>query len=150
MQVILLESIQGVGQIGQTVNVANGYARNFLLPRNKALLANKDNVAKFEADRKAFEAKQGEAKKNAEAQAAKLENASVTLQRQASEVGMLYGSVKARDIETALDEKGITVEKSLIQIGAPIKEIGEHTVQLFLHADVVVPLAVVVERQSQA
>jgi large subunit ribosomal protein L9 len=148
MDVILLEQIQGVGQLGDTVNVTRGFARNYLLPRGKALPASKENLAKFEAERKEREAQTAKAKKEAEKLAEKFTGVNITLQRQASETGMLYGSVKARDIEAALTEKSLAVPRANIQIGNPIKEVGEHTVQLFLHAEVVVALPVIIARQS--
>ncbi len=148
MQVILLEHIQGVGKMGETVAVKAGFARNFLLPRGKALHASKANMEKFEAERKALE-KEMETKKNyAEGLAAKFEGLSVSISRQASETGMLYGSVKSRDIESALKEKGVEALKSQIQIGEPIKEVGEHVVKVFLHPEVIVSLPVEVTRQS--
>lgn len=148
MQVILLEPLQGVGQMGDTVSVKAGFARNFLLPRNKALPASKQNVALFEK-RKAELEKQMEARKTeAEATAAKLDGVSVKLSRQASETGQLYGSVKARDIESALEEQGIEVQRSQIWIGSAIKVLGEHNVQISLHPEVLVELPVNVVRQS--
>jgi len=148
MQVILMEQIQGVGQMGDVTNVANGYARNFLLPRGKALLANKSNMAKFEAQKAEMAKTQAAAKADAEKAAEKLAGVSIKLNRQASEVGALYGSIKARDIEASLLEKGHTVARQNIQIGTPIKEVGDHSVQLFLHPEVVHDLPVTVERQS--
>lgn len=148
MQVILMEQIQGVGQMGDVTNVANGYARNFLLPRGKALLANKDNMAKFEAQKAEMAKTQATEKAAAEKAAEKLAGVSIKLNRQASEVGALYGSIKARDIEASLLEQGHTVARQNIQIGTPIKEVGDHTVQLFLHPEVVHELPVTVERQS--
>lgn len=148
MQVILLEQIQGVGQLGDTVNVARGYARNFLLPRNKALPASKENMAKFEAERSEREENRSQAKSEAEKMSSKFTDLSVDVKRQASETGMLYGSVKARDIESALAEKNLDVARASIQIGTPIKEVGEHTVQVFLHPEVVVEVKVNVTRQS--
>lgn len=148
MQVILLEHIQGVGAMGDEVAVARGYARNFLLPRHKAVLASKENRAKFEAERADREAKSAAAKAEAEAQAEALQDVTVSISRAASETGVLYGSVKARDIETALAEKGQTVPRRFIQIGQPMKELGEHHVQLFLHPEVIVPLQVNILRQS--
>jgi large subunit ribosomal protein L9 len=148
MDVILLEQIQGVGQLGETVSVKRGFARNYLLPRGKALPASKENLAKFETERKERETQMAKAKKAAEKLAEKFSGIQISLQRQASETGMLYGSIKARDIEAALTEKSLDVPRANIQIGSPIKEIGEHQVQLFLHAEVVVGLPVIVSRQS--
>ena len=148
MQVILLEQIQGVGKLGDVVSVARGYARNFLLPRHKALPASKENMAKFEAERKEREANREQAKATAEEYAIKFTDLTIKLERQASEAGMLYGSVKARDIEAALAEKSLDVARANIQIGNPIKEVGDHTVQLYLHPEVMVEITVTVARQS--
>lgn len=148
MQVILKEHIQGVGQMGDVTTVAAGYARNFLLPRGKALLANKANLEQFEKEKAALAKTQAAAKAEAEKQAENLAGVSIKLNRQASETGVLYGSIKARDIEVSLSEQGHTVARQNIQIGTPIKEVGEHTVQLFLHPEVVHVLPVEVERQS--
>ena len=107
MNIILLEQIQGVGKMGDVVNVARGYARNFLLPKGKALPASKDNMAAYEAERKARETANSTAKSDAEKLAEKFTGLEVIVQRQASETGMLFGSVKSRDIETALTEKNL-------------------------------------------
>ncbi len=148
MQVILLEHIQGVGAMGDEVAVARGYARNFLLPRQKAVLANTENRARFEAERAEREANSAASKQAATEQAETLQDVAVSIMRAASETGVLYGSVKSRDIESALDEQGHTVPRRLIQIGQPMKELGTHTVQLFLHPEVIVPLQVHVVRLS--
>lgn len=150
MNVILLEQIQGVGKLGDTVSVARGYARNFLLPNGKALPASKENMAKFEAERTTLEATRSTAKAAAEKLSVKFTDLSVSISRQASETGMLYGSVKSRDIEAALAEKSIEAARANIQIGTPIKEVGDHSVKVFLHPEVVVDLNVNVTRQSQA
>ncbi|MEC8066994.1 MAG: 50S ribosomal protein L9 [Pseudomonadota bacterium] len=146
MQVILLERIARLGKMGETVDVKNGYARNFLLPQGKALPATKANQAKFEAQRKELEAASEAARKEAETLSAKFEEVSVTVARQASETGMLYGSVKPADIAAQLEG----VEKSQIQIGEPMKELGEYEVRLALHPEVIVRIPVHVERQTSA
>ena len=148
MDVILMEHIQGVGKMGEVANVSRGFARNYLLPRKKALLATQENLSAFEAQRKELEAGQAKAKSAAEAEAVKFEELSITLSRQASETGQLYGSIKARDIEAALAEKGLQVERQSILIGNPIKEVGEHTVRIALHPEVVVDIKVEATRQS--
>ena len=148
MNVILLEQIQGVGALGETVSVARGYARNFLLPKGKALPASKENLAKFEAERADLEKQRNTAKAEAEKTSKKFTDLSVNISRQASETGMLYGSVNSRDIEAALAEQGITAARANIQIGTPIKEVGDHSVKVFLHPEVVVDLNVAVTRQS--
>lgn len=146
MQVILLERITRLGKMGETVDVKNGFARNFLLPQGKALPATKANQAKFEAQRQELEAASEAAKKEAKQLAETVEGSSVTVQRQASEVGMLYGSVKPADIAAGLDN----IEKSQILIGAPMKELGEYEVRVQLHPEVIVPINVTVERQTSA
>lgn len=148
MQVILLEAMHGVGKIGEVVRVKAGFARNFLLPRNKALVATKDNLANVEAQRADLETKSAEAKKAAEKLSAKFEGLKLALNRYASETGQLYGSVKARDLATALSEKNLTVETSAILIGEPIKMVGDHTIKLVLHPEVIITVPVVIERQS--
>lgn len=148
MQIILLEQIQGLGKLGELVNVKRGFARNFLLPRGKALPASKQNMQAFEAERDAREKAEQELKAAAEKKATRFEGVSVSLSRPASETGQLYGSIKPRDIETALAEQSLEVEKQLIQIGSPIKAVGEHTVQIFLHPEVEVVLPVNVTRQT--
>lgn len=148
MQVILLENIHGLGQMGEEVAVKSGFGRNYLVPQGKALYATKDAKAKFEAQRAELEAKLAEAKKAAEELATKFEGVSVTLVRQASETGQLFGSVKPQNIVEALAAKSIEVKKQAIQIGEPIKLVGEYTIKVALHSDVVVDLALNVERQS--
>lgn len=148
MQVILLEQLQGLGKLGQTVSVKDGYARNFLLPQKKALPASPENVEKFEAQRAELEKTNADLQKAAEASAAKLDGVKVNLERAASETGQLYGSVKPRDIVDALAEQSIAIERSSVQIGQPIKEVGEHTITIALHAEVIVPITIEIARQS--
>ena len=149
MQVILLETIAHLGAMGQEVSVKPGYGRNFLLPQGKALPATASNREAFEARKAELEKQMASLKGEAEKMAAELQKLqAIALSRQASEAGMLYGSVKARDIEAALETKGVTVPRSSIQIGAPIKELGAHTVNIALHPEVIVPMSVEVTRQS--
>ena len=148
MDVILQEPIQGVGKIGDVVSVKTGYARNFLLPQNKALRATAENIAKLEEKKAALEKEQGTLIKAAEAHSEKLAEATVSIARPASETGQLYGSVKARDIADALGESKVDVERSMIQIGTPIREVGEHTIKVALHPEVIVELQVSVERAT--
>lgn len=148
MQVILLERISRLGNMGEEVSVKPGFARNFLIPQGKALPATKANLEKFNAQRADLEAKNTEAKNAAESAAEGLTDVSVTIARQASETGFLYGSVKSRDIAEALNAQGKSVERSMIQIGEPIKEVGEYTVRVALHPEVIVRLPINVERQS--
>ena len=136
MKVILLERVERLGQIGDIVTVKDGHARNFLLPKNKAVRATKTNILEFESKRKHYEAENLKRKEDAEKVAKGIEGTVVTIIRQASEVGSLYGSVTARDIATALDEAKVAVKRQQIVIGNPIKIIGVHEVRVTLHADV--------------
>ncbi|PIZ32017.1 MAG: 50S ribosomal protein L9 [Alphaproteobacteria bacterium CG_4_10_14_0_8_um_filter_53_9] len=148
MNVILVESVQGVGSVGQEVAVKAGFARNFLLPREKAVIANAANRAKVDADRKELEAKNAEAKKAAEKESAKYKDLTVVMQKLSSETGQLYGSIKARDIATELAAKNLTVDAGHILIGSPIRTVDEHIVKVVLHPEVIVSVKVIVERQS--
>lgn len=147
MQVILLEPVTGLGKMGETVDVRNGYARNYLLPQRKALSATKSNLAKFEGQRKDLEKKQQELKNAAAKQAEAYNGVKVVLERQASETGQLFGSVKPLDIVRSLAEKKLEVERQQVLIADPIKNVGAHTVKVELHPEVVVELTVEVQRQ---
>jgi large subunit ribosomal protein L9 len=136
MDVILLERVEKLGQIGDVVTVKAGFARNYLLPRKKALRANEANKKVFEANRAQIEADNAKRRDGAETEAKQLDDKSVTLIRQASNTGQLYGSVSARDIVEALAEDGIKVSKSGVVLGRPIKTIGLHEVKISLHAEV--------------
>ena len=136
MDVILLERIAKLGQMGDTVTVKDGYARNFLLPQGKALRANKANMAHFEAQRAQLEARNLERKAEAEAVAEKLNGNTYVAVRSAGETGQLYGSVAARDIVAILDENGFTIGRSQVELRAPIKVIGLHKVSIVLHPEV--------------
>lgn len=148
MQVILLENIHGLGQMGEEVSVKTGFGKNHLIPQGKALYATKAAKAKFEAQRAEFEAKLATAKAEAEAVAAKFDGVSITLIRQASETGQLFGSVKPQNIVDALAEQSIAIARQTVQIGGPIKVVGEYEVKIALHSDVTTSVAVKVERQS--
>jgi large subunit ribosomal protein L9 len=136
MEVILLERIARLGQMGEVVRVRDGYARNFLLPQGKALRANDDNRKKFESQRVQFEARDLERRQEAETVAVKLNGKSFVLVRQAGETGQLYGSVTARDLAEAMEAGGFTVNRSQIALNQPIKTIGMHEVRIALHAEV--------------
>ena len=136
MQVILLERIAKLGQMGDTVRVKDGYARNFLLPRGKALRATEGNKKHFEGQRAQLEAHNLERKKEAEAVAEKLNGQTLRLLRQAGESGQLYGSVSARDIADAATAGGFTLERRQIVLNAPIKTLGLHNVPVHLHPEV--------------
>jgi large subunit ribosomal protein L9 len=148
MQVILLERIKTLGDMGQTVNVKPGFARNFLLPEGKALPATEDNIKRFESERARHEAEGTAKKAAAEALASKLAGVSVKLERQASEVGQLYGSIKPTDITNALEGMGFDLPRGSVQVYKPIKTVGDHEAVILLHADVAVKLPVSVSRQS--
>ena len=148
MQIILLENIQGLGKMGEEVSVKSGYGRNHLIPEGKALYATKDAKAKFEADRAEYEAKLATAKQEAETFAAKFENVSITLIRQASETGQLFGSVKPQNIVDALAAQSLEIKRQAVQIGEPIKLVGEYKVKIVLHSDVATSVNVKIERQS--
>ena len=146
MQVILLERVGRLGAMGETVKVKDGYARNFLLPNQKALRATAANKAKFETQRAVLEAKNAATKELAVNEAKQLEGKVFVVIRQAGESGQLYGSVTARDIGDAAAAQGATVDKNHIHIQKPIKVVGMHEVQVTLHPEVVVPVSVNVAR----
>lgn len=136
MQVILLERVAKLGQMGDVVTVKDGYARNFLLPQKKALWASEANVKAFEADKAQLEARNLETRKEAEALADKLNGQQFVVIRQASDGGSLYGSVTTRDAAEAATEAGFTVERRQVNITTPIKELGIHKVAITLHPEV--------------
>ena len=149
MDVILLERVEKLGQIGDVVSVKAGFARNYLLPRKKALRANEANKKVFEANRATIEADNANRRVNAEQEAGSLEGKSIILIRQASNTGQLYGSVSTRDIADALAEDGIKVAKSAIVLSRPIKAIGVHEVKVVLHAEVSRSITVNVARSPE-
>ncbi|EDQ33797.1 ribosomal protein L9 [Hoeflea phototrophica DFL-43] len=148
MDVILLERIAKLGQMGETVKVRDGYARNFLLPQGKALRANAANKARFEAERSVLEARNNERKSEAEKIAEKLDGQSFVVVRSAGETGQLYGSVAARDVIQVLADNGFTIGRSQVDMNNPVKTIGLHTVPLALHADVNVTVTFNVARSA--
>jgi large subunit ribosomal protein L9 len=148
MEVILLERVGRLGQMGEVVRVKDGFARNFLLPQGKALRATKDNRAKFEGMKVQLEARNLELKTEADGIAGKLNGKSFVVQRQASETGQLYGSVSARDIAEILVAGGFTVTRNQVALHAPIKAIGLHTVPVALHPEVEVKVTVNVARNA--
>ena len=149
MDVILLERVEKLGQIGDVVTVKAGFARNYLLPRKKALRANEANKKVFEANRAQIETDNANRRANAETEAKVLDDKSVTLIRQASNTGQLYGSVSARDIVEALAEDGIKVNKSEVVLSRPIKAIGLYEVSVALHPEVSVTVKVNVARSPE-
>ena len=149
MEVILLERIEKLGTIGDVVKVKNGYARNFLLPRGKALRANDSNRKVFEANRERIESQNAERRTAAEKDSKKIDGAKIQLIRQASNVGQLYGSVSARDIAEALEAAGHKLAKNQIVLDRPIKSIGVQDVKISLHPEVSVTISVNVARSPE-
>jgi large subunit ribosomal protein L9 len=146
MEVILIERVAKLGQIGDIVRVRDGFARNFLLPQGKALRATKDNRERFETIRAGLEAKNADKKSSADVVAKTLDGQSFVLVRQAGETGQLYGSVSARDIMQALSEKSFEVSRQQIVLNMPIKTIGLHKLSVELHPEVEVKITVNVAR----
>ncbi|EWY39993.1 50S ribosomal protein L9 [Skermanella stibiiresistens SB22] len=146
MDIILLERVEKLGQMGQVVKVRPGYARNFLLPQKKALRATKANLAFFETQKAQLEAQNLERRKDAEQVAGKMKGVSVIITRQAAESGMLYGSVNGRDISEAVTEAGYTVERNQVAISDPIKSLGLYDIRVILHPEVSVNVRVNVAR----
>ncbi|HWW63593.1 MAG TPA: 50S ribosomal protein L9 [Sphingomonadaceae bacterium] len=149
MDVILLERVEKLGAIGDVVSVKAGFARNYLLPRKKALRANEANRKIFEANRAQIEAENAKRREGAEKEATSVDGKSITLIRQASNVGALYGSVSARDIVEALDGEGAKVLRSQVVLDRPIKNIGIHEVKIALHPEVSVTVKVNVARSPE-
>jgi large subunit ribosomal protein L9 len=148
MEVILLERVGRLGQMGDVVRVKDGYARNFLLPRGKALRANADNKSKFEGMKEELKAQSLERKGEAGKLAAKVDGKSFTVIRQASETGQLFGSVSTRDIATLISTEGATIGRTAVELNAPIKSIGQYKVPLGLHPDVEVSVTIIVARSE--
>jgi large subunit ribosomal protein L9 len=148
MDVILLERVAKLGQMGEVVHVKDGFARNFLLPQGKALRATKDNRAKFETMKGQLEVRNLERKGDAEKVGTKLDGRSFIVIRQASETGQLYGSVSPRDIVAILTAGGFTVSRSQIALHTPIKNIGLHKVPVALHPEIEVSITINVARSA--
>ena len=145
MKVILTEKINKLGNIGDTVEVKTGFARNYLLPNGKAMRFTRENVALFEAKKAELTARQESAKKAAEASVDAVKNAKLHMIRQAGDTGQLYGSVSTRDIARMLKEvAGVSVESAQVMLGAPIKSVGAFDTKIALHADVIVPVKIYV------
>ena len=145
MKVILTEKITKLGNIGDTVEVKTGYARNYLLPNGKAMRFTRENVALFEAKKAELTARQEAAKKNAEANVDAVKNAKLHMIRQAGDTGQLYGSVSTRDIARMLKEiANVSVESAQVLLGAPIKSVGAFDTKIALHPDVIVPVKIFV------
>jgi large subunit ribosomal protein L9 len=150
MEVILREHVDNLGQRGEIVKVADGYARNYLLPRKLALLATDGNKKQIERERVKFEAKEAEEKKIAEAMAARMNNFEVTIARKVGETEALYGSVTSADIAEALAAKGFSIERRKLQLAEPIKKLGETDVPVKLHRDVLATVKVKVVAEGAA
>ena len=148
MEVILLERIEKLGQMGDVVKVKDGFARNFLLPQKKALRASEDNLAYFEKERVTLEANNLKQKQEAEIILDKLDKFNLIIIRQAGETGQLYGSVNANDVKIALNENQFIVEKNQIKLDKPIKELGAHNVSVKLHTEVQAIISVIVSRTN--
>jgi large subunit ribosomal protein L9 len=146
MEVILLERVPNLGQLGQVVNVKPGYARNYLLPKKKALRATKENLVYFEAQKSVIEHSNAERRSGAEGQGKKIDGAAVIIVRQAAESGQLYGSVTARDISDAVSALGTPVERQHIILNQAIKTLGLFDITVALHPEVSVKVSVNVAR----
>jgi large subunit ribosomal protein L9 len=148
MEVILLERVPKLGQMGEVVRVKDGFARNYLLPQGKALRATKENRSRFESMKVELEARNIEQKGEAEKIAKILDGRSFTVLRQAAEGGQLYGSVSPRDLAALVSESGCAVSRSQIALNTPIKTIGAHKVPVWLHPEVEVRINVMVARNA--
>jgi len=149
MEVILLERVAKLGQMGEVVSVKDGYARNYLLPQKKAMRVNEANMAAFEAQKAQLEARNLETKKEAEKLAEKLDGQQFVVIRSASDAGALYGSVTTRDAADAATEAGVSVDRKQVQLSSPIKELGLHSVQVVLHPEVEVTIVLNVARSPE-
>jgi large subunit ribosomal protein L9 len=148
MKVILLERVEGWGGLGDVVNVKDGYARNFLLPRQKALRANANNLKVFEGQRVDIEARNAKAKEAAGGAGEKLDGTSYILIRQAGESGQLYGSVSGRDVADVVNAEGGKVERAMVVLDKPIKTLGLHDVKVRLHPEVTVTVTLNIARSA--
>ena len=149
MDVILLERVQNLGQIGDVVKVKPGYARNFLLPQRKALRATEANKAKFEAQRAQIEAMNLEKRSEAEKIRGKVDGLKVVLIRQAGETGQLFGSVNGRDVADAVTAAGFTIDRRQVILDRPIKVLGLHALRLALHPEVIVEITANVAKSTE-
>src|SRR5215467_4848747 len=150
MEVILREHVDNLGRRGEIVKVADGYARNYLLPRNLALAVTAANKQRIERERAKFEAKEAEEKKTAEAMAARMTNVGVEVRRRVGETDVLYGSVTTSDIAEALAAKGFAIDRRKIQLQEPIKKLGEFDIAIKLQRDVTTTVKVKVAAEGGA
>ena len=149
IDLILMQRVDKLGQMGDRVAVKPGYARNYLLPQGKAIRANRDNMAKFEENRAQLEATNLKRREEAERVAERVENMAVVIIRQAGESGNLYGSVSGRDIADACKEGGLTVTRQQVLLEEPIKNLGLKSIRVELHPEVVIPVIVNVARSVE-
>jgi len=149
MQVILLERVESLGQMGDVVNVKPGYARNFLLPRQKALRATKENVVFFDGQKKVLEADNLKRKIDAEKAAKKMNGITIAIIRQASEAGSLYGSVAARDIAAGITDKGFKADRTQVRMDQNYKLLGLYPVKIYLHPEVVADITINIARSAE-
>ena len=149
MQVILLQRVAKLGQMGEVVKVKDGFARNFLLPQGKALRVNEANIAKFEAQKTVLEAQNLETKKEAQAAAEKIDGQKFVVIRSASDSGALYGSVTPRDAAEAAEAAGFSIDRRQVVLIKPIKELGLHDVSVQLHPEVVATITLNVARSTE-
>jgi large subunit ribosomal protein L9 len=149
VQIVLLERVEKLGRMGDVVNVRDGYARNFLLPKGKALRATKANLARFEAERAQIEARSAERKAEAEKVAASLDGKQFVVIRTASESGSLYGSVSPRDVAEAARAEGFEIDRTQVRLDKPVKELGLHAMSVQLHPEVIVTVTANVARTQE-
>ena len=148
MKVILLERVERLGSLGETVSVKDGFARNFLLPRSKALRANAANMKVFEGQRVEIENRNAKAREVAAAAGEKLDGTSYVMIRQAGETGQLYGSVSGRDVADAVNAEGGKIDRSMVVLDKPIKTLGVHEVKVRLHAEVPITVKINIARSE--
>ncbi|MBV8523397.1 MAG: 50S ribosomal protein L9 [Acetobacteraceae bacterium] len=149
IELILLQRVEKLGQMGELVKVKPGYARNYLLPQKKAVRATKDNIARFERERAQLEAQNLKRREEAERVAERVGGLSVVVIRQAGESGSLYGSVSSRDIAVACSEAGLNINRQQVVLEHPIKTLGLHQIRIVLHPEVSIPVTVNVARSPE-
>lgn len=149
MDVILLQRVEKLGQMGEVVKVKPGFARNFLLPQKKAIRATKENLARFETERAQLEAQNIKRREEAERVAERVAGLAVVMLRQAGESGQLYGSVSGRDIADAATEGGLSISRQQVLLDHPIKALGLHPVRVMLHPEVIITVTVNVARTAE-
>jgi large subunit ribosomal protein L9 len=149
MDIILLERVENLGELGEEVTVKNGFARNFLLPRGKALIANDRNRARFAAERDVIEKRNADARAEAKTSGESMDGTELVLIRQSSDAGNLYGSVSTRDIVDGLAEQGFKVRRGQIKLDQPIKTVGIYEMGVRLHAEVLIDITVNVARSME-